>query len=216
MVRKRGRPNLAEEDIRQRVALYEQGLTYRQIANQIGVSFQAVAFSLRGRVAARHSHPTKPIPMSTQECLGLYAEGKSAAEIGRLAGVSYQVILRRLRPLTPIRPAGNRRRVPGQPWNAPLRKLTEQQLQEAAALYNQGRTMPSIAPLFGVTAAPLYNALRKFGLAEIRPRGSNAARPRGPGTCGGISDWHCHSAIQQALKYDRIQKPSPCEQCGRE
>ena len=138
----------------ERTALYEKGLTDREIASELGVSLTVIQNWRYNRGLAPNS--ARPGFPDREE---LYSQGLSDREIAERVGVSCSTIInwRNRRGLTP--------------HVGPRKKIEPKQHPNRTRLYEQGKTDEEIARAENVTRAAISGWRRKNGLPPNQKKG---------------------------------------------
>lgn len=93
------RPMTAQEKAQARARYKaEPGLSYRQLAQEYGVSESVMLRALRGVVRPRGG--VVRAQLSTEKMMQMYADGLTMSEIARQAGITQSAVSRRLAGIT--------------------------------------------------------------------------------------------------------------------
>jgi ribosomal protein S27AE len=93
-----------------------------------------------------------------------------------------------------------------------LRKLTEEQVKEAACMYQRGLSYQVVGSYFGVTRQAIWELLKSRGV-ESRPQlryGEDNHFARG----GSNVDARAQNLMEYAVRRGVVQKADKCETCG--
>ena len=94
----------------------------------------------------------------------------------------------------------------------PLKKLTQQQVEESISLYQKGFSLQKIGEFLGVSRQSMWDLLRRR--IKIRPQernGQDSHFYRG----GEVADDHVHNMVEYAIHRGILQRREACEQCGK-
>ncbi len=92
----------------------------------------------------------------------------------------------------------------------PLKKLTQEKVQEAIRLYESGLGLQPIAAFLGITRQGLWDVLRR----RIKLRPQKRAGKDNHFYRGTKSDGKAHNLLEYALKTGIVQRKDACEECG--
>gem|GEM_PF-1037020 len=129
--------------------MYDSGLTIRQIAKEMGLSYSKVRRALikMGVKLKRR----KPLSEEDKKIIELYKEGMSISKISKLLSRNYNSVLRVVK---------------SSPYYKARKKLSEKEKAKIINLFKEGRSIYSIAKEFNISTNLVVYYLRKSKVME--------------------------------------------------
>lgn len=159
------------DDVAEVVFAYRSGVRTRTLAEQFGVCRVTIESVLRRngvQLDQRKSRTDRsPSEEKIQEMIRLYTvEELNTHQIGKRLGVGSSTVVRYLNDRGVAMRAHIKRH-----------KLTPEQLREAAALYESGKTLAQVGKVYGVNASLIMKCLDEFGVKHRTSWGKFQTEP---------------------------------------